>query len=71
MDCTTVEEEEALFVSVTKFWLVFICIIFGIIVGVCVAIIVVVCWVKVIKKVNTACLIVATSRLLISSSVLC
>ena len=52
MDCTAVEEEEDLFVSVTKLWLVFICIIFGIIFGVCVAVIVVVCWIKVVKKVN-------------------
>ena len=45
-------------VSVTRVWQVFLCLFFGIFVGICVTVIVYICWYKVFDKVS--CSFIAT-----------
>ena len=52
MECIRIQPEVYTVLYVTRVWQVFLCLFFGIIVGVCVTIIVFVCWYKVFDKVS-------------------
>lgn len=53
MDCTYLQDELDRVVNVTLPLHVFLCLVFGIFLGTCIVIILIVCWIKVFKKVSS------------------